>query len=207
MGSAGLTSAFCPNMLQPLHCFLYVHKADRMEVRRWPHSRECLCTVMYKLTVQTIWAHEALQLNPNSSQDILWACGIPQPCPLRLKNLPEGTFLWLRLCLPMQESVGLIPGWVAKKNQNIKQKQSCNKFNKDLKNGLHKTTTTTTTKTLKPSWRCTLGWHLLTCQTQSRWHEPYRPQRGTCHFCTALLKKSLFIKCFLRKWVPSLHGK
>ena len=34
VGSAGLTSAFCPDMLQPLHCFLYVHKADRMEVRR-----------------------------------------------------------------------------------------------------------------------------------------------------------------------------
>ena len=39
---------------------------------------------------------------------------------------------------------GLIPGWGAKiphaswpKNQNIKQKQYCNKFNKDLKNGPH----------------------------------------------------------------------
>ena len=40
--------------------------------------------------------------------------------------------------------VGLIPGQGAKiphasgpKNQNIKQKQYCNKFNKDLKNGPH----------------------------------------------------------------------
>ena len=40
---------------------------------------------------------------------------------------------------------GLIPGREAKiphasqpKNQNIKQKQNCNKFNSDLKNGPHK---------------------------------------------------------------------
>ena len=41
--------------------------------------------------------------------------------------------------------VGSIPGWGAKiphalwpkKPKNIKQKQYCNKFNKDLKNGLH----------------------------------------------------------------------
>ena len=40
--------------------------------------------------------------------------------------------------------VGLIPGWGAKiphasqsKNQNIKQKQCCNKFNKDFKIGPH----------------------------------------------------------------------
>ena len=40
--------------------------------------------------------------------------------------------------------VGLIPGWEAKishaswpTNQNIKQKQYCNKFNKDFKNGPH----------------------------------------------------------------------
>ena len=39
---------------------------------------------------------------------------------------------------------GLIPGWGAKfphalqpKNQNIKQKQYCNKFSKDFKNGPH----------------------------------------------------------------------
>ena len=37
---------------------------------------------------------------------------------------------------------GLIPGWGTKipdaqqpRNQNMKQKQSCNKFNRDLKNG------------------------------------------------------------------------
>ena len=42
------------------------------------------------------------------------------------------------------EGVGLIPGWGAEiphalgpKNQNIKQKQYCNKFNKNFKNGPH----------------------------------------------------------------------
>ena len=42
------------------------------------------------------------------------------------------------------ESVGLTPGQEAKiphtlrpKTQNIKQKQYCNKFNEDFKNGLH----------------------------------------------------------------------
>ena len=41
--------------------------------------------------------------------------------------------------------VGLIPGWGTKiphgswpKKQNIKQKQYCNKFNKDFLNGPHK---------------------------------------------------------------------
>ena len=41
--------------------------------------------------------------------------------------------------------LGLIPGWGGKiphgsgpKNQNIKQKQYCNKFTKDIKNGPHK---------------------------------------------------------------------
>ena len=45
----------------------------------------------------------------------------------------------------MQGGGGLIPGWQAKvqhasqpKNQNIKQKQYCNKFNKDSLNGTHK---------------------------------------------------------------------
>ena len=40
--------------------------------------------------------------------------------------------------------LGLMPGWGAKipdaswpKSQNIKQKQYCNKFNKDFKNGPH----------------------------------------------------------------------
>ena len=40
--------------------------------------------------------------------------------------------------------VGSIPGWGAEiphaaqpKNKNIKQKQYCNKFNKDFKNGPH----------------------------------------------------------------------
>ena len=41
------------------------------------------------------------------------------------------------------EGVGLIPGWGARtprasqpKKQNIKQKQYCNQFSKDFKNGL-----------------------------------------------------------------------
>ena len=41
-------------------------------------------------------------------------------------------------------STGSIPGWGAKiprasrpKNQNVKQKQYCNKFNQDFKNGPH----------------------------------------------------------------------
>ena len=49
---------------------------------------------------------------------------------------------WLRLCLPVKGVQVLIPGQGAKiphasrpKNQNIKQKQYCNKFNKDFKNG------------------------------------------------------------------------
>ena len=51
---------------------------------------------------------------------------------------------WLRLCLPGQEIQGSIPGRGTKiphaswpKNQNIKQKQCCNKVNKDFKNGPH----------------------------------------------------------------------
>ena len=48
---------------------------------------------------------------------------------------------WLRFCLPMQV-VNWIPGQGTKiqhalgpKNQNVKQKQYCNKFNKDFKKG------------------------------------------------------------------------
>ena len=66
------------------------------------------------------------------------------------KNIIQGTSLvlqWLGVYLPMQGGVGWIPGWGAKiphalrpKKQNIKQKQKqyCNKFNKNLKNGPHK---------------------------------------------------------------------
>ena len=53
---------------------------------------------------------------------------------IRLRNLPGGP----------SGGVGSIPGGGAKipqssgpKNQNIKQKQDCNKFNKDFKNGPH----------------------------------------------------------------------
>ena len=52
---------------------------------------------------------------------------------------------WLGLCLPMQGVLGSSPGWGAEiphalrpKNQNIKWKQYCNKFNKNLKNAPHK---------------------------------------------------------------------
>ena len=48
---------------------------------------------------------------------------------------------WLRLWLPVQADVGLIPGQGSKiphawqpKNQDIKQKKYCNKFIKTLKN-------------------------------------------------------------------------
>ena len=55
------------------------------------------------------------------------------------------TVQWLRHRLPMQGVWVCIPGQGAKipqasglKTQNIKQKQYCNKFNKDFKNGPHK---------------------------------------------------------------------
>ena len=51
---------------------------------------------------------------------------------------------WLKLHLSMQGGEGSIPGQGVKiphalgpKSQNIKQKQYCNKFNKDFKNGPH----------------------------------------------------------------------
>ena len=51
---------------------------------------------------------------------------------------------WLRLCLPMQgvwvrSLVGELRSHMplSQKNQNIKQKQYCNKFNKNFKNGPH----------------------------------------------------------------------
>ena len=51
---------------------------------------------------------------------------------------------WLKLHLSMQGGEGSIPGQGVKiphalgpKNQNIKQKQYCNKFNKDFLNGPH----------------------------------------------------------------------
>ena len=54
-----------------------------------------------------------------------------------------GTVVQTLLSKP--RGVGLIPGWGTKiphaswpKKQIIKQKQYCNKFNKDFKNGLHK---------------------------------------------------------------------
>ena len=64
-----------------------------------------------------------------------------------LKTQIYGTFLvvyWLRRHLPVQRvQVWSLVGQLgphrlhSQKNQNIKQKQYCNKFNKDFKNGLH----------------------------------------------------------------------
>ena len=64
---------------------------------------------------------------------------------LILKKIIEGTSLavqWLRLHLPLQgvwvqSLVGELrfPRTSQPKNQNIRQKQYCNKFNKDFKNG------------------------------------------------------------------------
>ena len=64
----------------------------------------------------------------------------PQNCPGTYLTVP-----WLRLCLPVKRGYGFalwLRRWdptylVAKKPKNIKQKQCCNKFNKDSKN-LHK---------------------------------------------------------------------
>ena len=62
------------------------------------------------------------------------------------KSYPTGLPLAVqRLRLPFKaEGVGLIPGQGAEipdalwpKNQNIKQKQCCNKLNRDFKNGPH----------------------------------------------------------------------
>ena len=48
---------------------------------------------------------------------------------------------WLRLNLPMRaiqvQSLAKIPHALCPINQNIKEKQYCNKFNKDFKNGPH----------------------------------------------------------------------
>ena len=64
-----------------------------------------------------------------------------------ITNEPMGTSLavqWLRICLPMQgvwvrSLVGELRSHMphGQKNQNIKQKQYCNKFNKDFKNCPH----------------------------------------------------------------------
>ena len=64
-----------------------------------------------------------------------------------LKSLRRGDFLggmMVKTSPSNAEGVGLIPGWRAKtphalqpKNQNIKQKQYCNKFKKDFKNDSH----------------------------------------------------------------------
>ena len=64
----------------------------------------------------------------------------------------------LRLHLPMQGCVGSIPGQGIKiphaswpKNQSIKQKQDCYKFNKDFENGSHTHTHTHNIKKKKKS--------------------------------------------------------
>ena len=60
------------------------------------------------------------------------------------KELRQG-LPWLRLGASNAKGTGLIPDWGTKvphafgqKNpKNVKQKQYCNKFSKDLKNGPH----------------------------------------------------------------------
>ena len=54
---------------------------------------------------------------------------------------------------------GSIPGWAAKiphaswpKSQNVKQKQYCNKFNKDFKNGPHLKKNKSLKKKLPQTW-------------------------------------------------------
>ena len=64
-----------------------------------------------------------------------------------LKDAGWGTFLavpWLRRGLPVQRGAGSIPGQGAEdlhasgpKIPNKKQKQYCNRFDKDFKNGAH----------------------------------------------------------------------
>ena len=66
---------------------------------------------------------------------------------IRLKKGPNRTSLVVQrlgLHLPMQEVASSIPGEGARilhaswsKNQNLKQKKYCNKFNKDFENGLY----------------------------------------------------------------------
>ena len=58
------------------------------------------------------------------------------------QDVPGGSVV--RTPHPNAGSAGLIPDWETKipqalgpKEQNIKQKRYCNKFNKDLKNGPH----------------------------------------------------------------------
>ena len=75
-----------------------------------------------------------------------------QPCPgkCRLESLNCGGLPWRSSVKTLPSDAGgagSIPGGGAKithasrqNNQNIKQKQYCNKFNKDFKNGPHKGT-------------------------------------------------------------------
>ena len=71
---------------------------------------------------------------------------------------------WLKTSLSIAGGAGLISGRGAKiphaswpKNQNIKQKQYCNKFNKDFKNGPHQKNKQTKKTSLK-NWK---AWTLL----------------------------------------------
>ena len=64
---------------------------------------------------------------------------------MKLRKTPSGTSLmvqWLRLCLPIQgiqvqSLVQDLRSHIGASTQNIKQKQYCNKFNKNFKNGPH----------------------------------------------------------------------
>ena len=87
--------------------------------------------------------------NPADTKDWLYPYGYsPNSTALNLAQCPEaGISLVVQWLKTLPSTVGgtcLIPGWEAKipdasqpKHQNIKQKQYCNTFNKDFKNGPH----------------------------------------------------------------------
>ena len=77
----------------------------------------------------------------------VYALHFPPPHITVVKSADSRTSLavqWLKTLPSNAGSTGSIPGWGAKiphalwpKNQNIKRKQCCNKFNKDFKNSPH----------------------------------------------------------------------
>ena len=90
---------------------------------------------------QTFWFHSLALLDTGS--DPSWVTWAFHAMIFQSIKRALGTSLvvrWLRLCLPGQS----IPDWVARiphtlwsKNPKVKQKQYCNKFNKDFNNGPH----------------------------------------------------------------------
>ena len=89
--------------------------------------------------------------NPMKAKNLpFWFCICPRApaCVIDLLRFNTQAFLSSLVVKTLPSNVGgmgLIPDWGAKiphalwpKPQNIKQKQYCNKFSKDLKNGPHK---------------------------------------------------------------------